>query len=193
LENRHDASKEDHQNDHEDEEPFEAVDHLDHHHVQRAERPEDTQHFHRAVQREADQQHQVDFALEGVGGVVLLLDVVDDVYDDVADVVQILKVHEIFQNAHLRELYGLIDDGLKSEKQKEDMVTRGGVPSLVIGIVDWQLETSLDVNIIGVPNQVEDKQSVDQSAGLMMPLAETCPFVLNEIVDVLVVEDFEFV
>jgi hypothetical protein len=65
--------------------------------------------------------------------------------------------------------------------------------SLVIGSVDWQLETSLDVNIVGVPNQVEDEQSVYQSAGLMVSLSEICPFVLDEIVDVFVVEDFEFV
>ena len=59
--------------------------------------------------------------------------------------------------------------------------------------VDGQLETSLNVNVVGVPNQEEHKECVGKSSELVMTLSESTPFELNEIVDVFVGEDFKFV
>lgn len=52
-----------------------------------------------------------------------MLDVVCDVNENVADVIQILKIHQVFAESHLGELYALINNWPKSEKQKEDVVT----------------------------------------------------------------------
>lgn len=123
----------------------------------------------------------------------LLVDVIHDVDCDVADVVQILKIRKVVVGAHLAQLKALVDDGLESEEQKEDVVRSRYMARLVPRNVDGQLETSFNVDVVGVPNQEEDKQSVGKSSELVMTLTESTPFVLNKIVDVFVGEDFKFV
>ena len=63
---------------------------------------------------------------------------------------------------------------------------------LVPSNVDGQLETSFNVNVVGVPNQEEHKKSVGNSSELVMTLTECTPFVLNKILYVFVSEDFKF-